>query len=71
MLSLLAAKKPAGWDDEEDGTWQPPSIPNPKCKKAGCGPWKRPTKPNPSYKGQWRAPLIENPDFKVNLGMAP
>ena len=40
------AKKPEDWDDEEDGDWEAPSIPNPKCKDApGCGEWKRPMKP--------------------------
>ena len=61
-----AAKKPAGWDEEEDGEWEPPRMPNPKCKKVGCGPWKPPTKANPNYKGEWRAPLIDNPNYKVS-----
>ncbi|KAG2494437.1 hypothetical protein HYH03_007489 [Edaphochlamys debaryana] len=59
-----AARRPADWDDEEDGVWEPPQIPNPKCKKAGCGPWQRPLKANPAYKGAWKAPLIDNPDYK-------
>lgn len=65
ISSIPAAKKPSGWDEEEDGEWEPPRIPNPKCKKVGCGPWKPPTKANPDYKGEWRAPLIDNPDYKV------
>lgn len=37
-----------------------------QCKDApGCGEWKRPTKPNPDYKGKWSAPLIDNPEYKV------
>ena len=52
------------WDDEEDGAWEPPAIPNPKCKKGGCGPWKRPKKFNPDYKGPWKAPVIDNPEYK-------
>lgn len=59
-----AATKPEDWDDEEDGEWEPPSISNPKCK-VGCGPWKRPTKPNPAYKGPWKAPMVDNPAYKV------
>ncbi|KAJ3040015.1 hypothetical protein HDV00_011570 [Rhizophlyctis rosea] len=59
------AKKPDDWDDEEDGDWQAPLVPNPKCTKAaGCGPWTRPTKRNPNYKGVWTAPMITNPKYK-------
>lgn len=59
------AKKPEDWDDEEDGEWIPPTVPNPKCATApGCGPWKRPMKKNPNYKGKWYAPLIDNPKYK-------
>ena len=72
MLSFLScpllcaeAKKPEDWDDEEDGDWEPPRVPNPKCKDApGCGEWKRPEKPNPAYKGKWYPPLIDNPAYK-------
>lgn len=40
---LAEAKKPEDWDDEEDGDWEPPMVPNPKCAEAsGCGPWERP-----------------------------
>jgi hypothetical protein len=60
------ASQPEDWDEEEDGEWEPPKVANPKCKEApGCGEWKRPTKPNPDYKGKWSAPLIDNPDYKV------
>ncbi|GAX84984.1 hypothetical protein CEUSTIGMA_g12405.t1 [Chlamydomonas eustigma] len=59
-----AAKKPSGWDNEEDGEWEAPTIPNPKCKNAGCGEWSRPTKPNPAYQGEWRAPRLPNPAYK-------
>ncbi|KFY74256.1 hypothetical protein V499_05712 [Pseudogymnoascus sp. VKM F-103] len=59
------ALKPEDWDDEEDGDWIAPSIPNPKCEEAsGCGPWTKPMKANPEYKGKWVAPLIDNPDYK-------
>jgi calreticulin len=30
------AKKPEDWDDEDDGEWEPPTIPNPEYK----GEWK-------------------------------
>ncbi|WRX24096.1 Calreticulin/calnexin - like 5 [Theobroma cacao] len=30
------AKELDNWDEEEDGIWKPPKIPNPKYK----GPWK-------------------------------
>ncbi|KAL0281889.1 UNVERIFIED_CONTAM: Calreticulin, partial [Sesamum radiatum] len=59
------AKKPEDWDDEEDGEWTAPTIPNPEYK----GPWKpslfqcQKIK-NPNYKGKWKAPMIDNPDFK-------
>jgi calnexin len=60
------AKQPEDWDEEEDGEWEPPRIPNPKCEDApGCGEWKRPTKSNPAYKGKWTAPMIDNPAYKV------
>jgi calnexin len=58
------AEKPEGWDDDEDGEYEAPLVPNPKCDSApGCGPWKRPTKKNPAYKGKWSAPLIANPAY--------
>jgi hypothetical protein len=45
VLPAAEATKPEDWDDEEDGDWEPPRVPNPKCKEApGCGEWKRPTK---------------------------
>ena len=52
--------------------WEPPRISNPKCKDApGCGEWKRPTTPNPDYKGKWAAPLIDNPAYKVSEDPGP
>ena len=63
---LADAKQPEDWDEEEDGEWEPPRIPNPKCEDApGCGEWVRPTKSNPDYKGKWSAPMIDNPAYKV------
>lgn len=63
MIVNPEAEKPEDWDDEEDGEWKAPMMKNPACY-VGCGPWKRPTKPNPDYKGPWKAPMIENPDYK-------
>ncbi|GFR44212.1 hypothetical protein Agub_g5399 [Astrephomene gubernaculifera] len=63
MIDDPAAKKPADWDDEEDGAWEPPQLPNPRCK-VGCGPWRRPLKPNPAFKGAWKPPHIPNPKYK-------
>ncbi|KAK8713359.1 hypothetical protein V6N13_148579 [Hibiscus sabdariffa] len=54
------AKEPDDWDDEEDGIWRPPKIPNPKYK----GPWKPKKIKNPNYKGKWKTPWIENPEFE-------
>lgn len=31
-LPAAEATKPEDWDDDEDGEWEPPKIPNPKCK---------------------------------------
>lgn len=61
------AEKPEEWSDEDDGDYQAPLVPNPKCVDApGCGPWTPPSKPNPNYKGPWFAPLIDNPEYKGN-----
>lgn len=58
------AEKPEEWDDEEDGDWIAPTVPNPACDEApGCGEWKRPYKANPAYKGKWYAPMIDNPAY--------
>jgi len=64
MIPDPAAQKPSDWDDEMDGQWEAPQIPNPKCKEFGCGEWKRPMKANPAYKGKWHAPMIDNPAYK-------
>ena len=53
------AEKPEDWDDEEDGEWEPPMVPNPEFK----GEWKPAQIDNPDYKGEWEHPLIDNPDF--------
>lgn len=54
-------------DEEMDGEWEAPQIPNPACEMApGCGTWKPPMVNNPHYKGKWKAPLVDNPNFQVN-----
>eukprot|EP00993_Chasmostoma_nieuportense_P001098 NODE_2007_length_1307_cov_128.483051_g1910_i0.p1 GENE.NODE_2007_length_1307_cov_128.483051_g1910_i0~~NODE_2007_length_1307_cov_128.483051_g1910_i0.p1 ORF type:complete len:418 (+),score=125.19 NODE_2007_length_1307_cov_128.483051_g1910_i0:59-1255(+) len=53
------ATQPEDWDEEEDGTWEAPTIPNPKFK----GEWKQKRIPNPKYVGPWKAKEIPNPDF--------
>ncbi|XP_034221344.1 calreticulin-3 isoform X5 [Prunus dulcis] len=54
------AKKPEDWDDEENGIWRRPKIPNPAYK----GPWKPKKIKNPNYKGKWKTPWIDNPEFE-------
>ncbi|PKU82775.1 calreticulin-3-like [Dendrobium catenatum] len=54
------AKKPDTWDEDEDGIWKPPKIPNPAYK----GPWKPKKIKNPNYKGKWKTPWIDNPEFE-------
>lgn len=56
------ATKPEDWDDEEDGEWEPPTLPNPEYK----GEWKQKMMDNPDYKGIWEAPDIDNPEYKPN-----
>uniref|UniRef100_T1IU60 Calnexin n=1 Tax=Strigamia maritima TaxID=126957 RepID=T1IU60_STRMM len=64
MIPDPNAEKPSDWDEEMDGEWEAPLISNPKCEKAGCGPWKPAMLDNPNYKGKWRAQLIANPNYK-------
>ncbi|XP_074320061.1 calreticulin-3-like [Silene latifolia] len=54
------AKEPDSWDEDEDGIWRAPKIPNPAYK----GPWKPKKIKNPNYKGKWRTPWIDNPEFE-------
>jgi len=54
------AEKPEDWDDEDDGDWEAPMIPNPDYQ----GPWSPQEIDNPAYKGPWEHPKIPNPDFK-------
>ena len=53
------ATKPTDWDDEDDGEWEPPTVPNPEFK----GAWRQKTVENPAYKGAWSAPVIPNPEY--------
>lgn len=59
------AEKPEDWDDEDDGEWEPPTIPNPEYK----GEWKPRMIPNPEYKGEWVHPMIPNPDYHEDNGI--
>merc|ERR1711920_949272 len=54
------AEKPEDWDDEDDGDWEAPMIPNPDYE----GPWVPQEIDNPDYKGPWEHPQIPNPDWK-------
>ena len=53
------AEKPEDWDDDDDGEWEAPMIPNPDYK----GEWKAPEIDNPEYKGPWEHPMIPNPEY--------
>jgi len=53
------AAKPEDWDEELDGEWEAPQIPNPEFK----GEWKPKQIPNPAYKGEWVHPMIPNPNY--------
>jgi calreticulin len=54
------ATKPDDWDDDLDGEWEAPKIPNPEYK----GHWSAKKIENPSYKGPWVHPQIDNPEYK-------
>ncbi|CAJ2629697.1 unnamed protein product [Trifolium pratense] len=54
------AKEPDNWDEDGDGIWKRPKIPNPAYK----GPWKRKKIKNPNYKGKWKTPWIDNPEVE-------
>jgi len=53
------AKIPAEWNEDEDGEWEPPTIPNP----AYTGLWKPLQLKNPEYKGPWNPKKIVNPEY--------
>merc|ERR1719419_937222 len=46
MIVDPEAAKPDDWDDEDDGEWEAPTIPNPDYK----GAWEHPKIPNPEFK---------------------
>jgi calreticulin len=54
------AKKPDDWDEEEDGKWEAPQVPNPKFK----GEWRAKRIPNPAYKGAWKPAQVANPAYQ-------
>lgn len=59
-------------DEEMDGEWEAPQIPNPACETApGCGRWKPPMINNPEYKGKWKPPLVDNPNYQVGHLLTP
>lgn len=69
MAVLEDATKPEEWDDEEDGDWIAPTVPNPKCADAaGCGEWKRFVKTKnhlPQCLIDWlSSPFKANPAYK-------
>ncbi|CAG5993626.1 unnamed protein product [Menidia menidia] len=62
---ILADGVPRNRDEDMDGEWEAPQIPNPACESApGCGAWQRPMVDNPSYKGKWKSPMIDNPSYQ-------
>jgi len=54
------AVKPEDWDDEDDGDWEAPLVPNPEYN----GPFTPREIENPDFKGPWEHPKISNPDYK-------
>merc|ERR1712232_689737 len=52
-------------DEEDDGTWEAPQIPNPKFQ----GEWKAKRIPNPAYKGVWNPKKIANPEYEEDANM--
>lgn len=54
------AKMPEDWDEDMDGEWEPPMVPNPDYK----GEWKPKQIDNPDYQGEWVHPEIPNPEYE-------
>ncbi|XP_020867219.1 protein TIC110, chloroplastic isoform X2 [Arabidopsis lyrata subsp. lyrata] len=48
----MVAKEPEDWDEEENGLWEPPKIPNPAFK----GPWKAKNQ-EPELQGKMEEPM--------------
>jgi len=59
-IADTGASKPDDWDDDLDGEWEAPKIPNPEYK----GAWSAKKIENPKYKGPWVHPQIDNPEYK-------
>lgn len=59
------ATRPDDWDDEMDGEWEPPMIPNPEYK----GEWSPKQIDNPNYKGIWKHPEIDNPEYTPDTNL--
>lgn len=53
-----SATQPDDWNEEDDGAWEAPYIPNPEYK-----PWTVRKIPNPDYKGPWVQPQMDNPEY--------
>ena len=65
-ISDPEATVPDDWDEEDDGAWEPPNVPNPEYK----GEWKVKRIENPDYKGEWVHPEIDNPEYKDDATIA-
>lgn len=67
LISDPKAQRPKDWEEEKDGEWMAPMIPNPawdaKAKEEG-GAWEPRRIPNPAYKGPWEPPMIPNPEYQ-------
>jgi len=57
--TIVSDQKPAEWDDEDDGEWEPPIVKNPAYK----GEWVPKKIPNPEYKGMWVFGQKLNPEY--------
>ena len=51
FITDAEAKRPEDWDEEEDGVWEAPQVPNPEFK----GRFVAKQISNPAYKGSWQA----------------
>lgn len=60
MIVDPEATLPDDWDEELDGEWEAPMIPNPDY----AGEWSPSMIENPEYIGAWEHPQIDNPDFE-------
>ncbi|KAK7929687.1 hypothetical protein WMY93_006082 [Mugilogobius chulae] len=58
-----SAEKPEDWDEEMDGEWEAPQIPNSACETAPAAP----LVDNPNYQGVWKPRKMQNPEFFEDL----